>query len=53
MLGRRRERWANIKTTLDQRIVFAGITLCPDAFLILSQRLRCLANVYTTLVQWW
>ena len=26
MLGQRRRRWANIKTSLFQRVVFAGMT---------------------------
>ena len=29
MLGQRRRRWPNIKTTLDQCLVFAG---CPRAW---------------------
>ena len=27
MLGQRQRRWANVKTALFQRIVFAGVTL--------------------------
>ena len=31
MLGQRRRRWANIKTSLFQRVVFAGRVLLHNA----------------------
>ena len=54
MLGHRRRRWANIKTTLDQRLVSSGswaewLLFCNALFG--SQRAR--HNVYTMLAYCW
>ena len=34
MLGQRRRRWANLSSTLGQRLVFAGTTLLSDTYAI-------------------
>ena len=41
MLHQRRRRWANIETTLAERLVFAGIWKCQ----ILSVRFICRALI--------
>ena len=34
MLVRRRRRWANIETTLDERLVFAAYVYAPGALVV-------------------
>ena len=60
MLGRRRRRWPSIETTLDEYLVFAGITpetFCypantrhsPNAVSMLAHRLRRRLDIETAL----
>ena len=44
MLGQRRRRWANIKTLLFQRVVFAGMVLdCARLYIYVSLYLHLLS----------
>ena len=62
MLGQRPRRWANIDTTLGQRLVFVYVSYhskhdasdvfyCTSVVLLLSQRRRRWTNIKTTPVQ--
>ena len=44
MLGQRRRRWANIKTSLFQRVVFAGLPLFPEVHLAVPSLIVYIPN---------
>ena len=43
MLGQRRRRWANIKTSLFQRVVFAGLSGKYDHLIPADEKCHALA----------
>ena len=51
LLGQRRRRWANSKTTLGQRLMFASCTHSPNAGLMMGRYRKQWTNIDQTLGQ--